>query len=421
MNTPWINYKNMEKISSNQQKLIKSSTRKRKPKASQAHNHGDREKKKCKKCHTAQPLTNNDLQVDYEMVKDLDDHNEVLFDDAINLLNTSTLQSQLENNESLLVEPLSLSNGITQWGSKPFHHDMDPYVLANDIEINDPLPTGGNTTPNLEVERENHEVKKKNNSNMTLNVVDSLDCNQSKETFDQHLVTRFQTVQIPFKIMVEIDTFHRAPIFGDITEQSFEFLNLDNKCEPELDTKLMNMTMLYPESPYCRLLCTKIHEMIFFSALDPSPAAHTPNILITSKHDTKRSKKNDVANGSSLDYILIRVPVIVGEYEIELCLEENVVFQEEVKKILNVSKEVVIKDCQFVPTKFSETMKDGTVKAEKGRLFLQGQIHQQIEFVAGEPTRSNDQKQQLKQKLVLQLLIHLLQIQKVRVCFENDD
>lgn len=410
----------MEKISSNQQKMIKCSTRKKKPKASQAHNHGEREKKKCKKYPAVHPLANNDMQLDYEMVKNLNDHNEVPFDDAMNLLNTSTLQSKLENNESLLVEPLSLSNGITQWGSKQFHHDMNPYVLANDIEINDLLPTGENITTNLEVEKENHKVKNENNSNMTINLVDSLDGNQSKETLDDHLITRFQTVHIPFKIMVEIDTFHRAPIFGDITEQSFEFLNLESKCEPELDTKLINMTMLYPESPYCRLLCTKIHEMIFFSALDPSPATHTPNTLITSKHDSKISKKKDFANGSSLDYILIRVPVIIGEYEIELCLEENVVFQEEVKKILNVSKEVVIKDCQFVPTKFSETMKDGTVKAEKGRLFLHGQIHQQIEFVAGQSGRSNDQKQQLRQKIVLQLLIHLLQIQKVRVCFEND-
>jgi len=120
--------------------------------------------------------------------------------------------------------------------------------------------------------------------------------------------------------------------------------------------------------------------------------------------------------------IHIRVPVIVGEYKIEICLEENIVFQEKMIKVNEISKEVILTNCIFVPNQLSRTLNDGTYKALKGNLFIEGFIHQEIEYTVlhdsatiPELDESDSYSTQLSQKIVLELIIHLLQSQKVRV------
>jgi hypothetical protein len=69
---------------------------------------------------------------------------------------------------------------------------------------------------------------------------------------------------------------------------------------------------------------------------------------------------------------------------------------------------------------------NGTCTALKGNLFIEGYIQQNIEYtaVSNKNTRSIQKDQvthlhQLCQKIVLDLIIHLLQVQPIRVRFDG--
>ena len=123
------------------------------------------------------------------------------------------------------------------------------------------------------------------------------------------------------------------------------------------------------------------------------------------------------------DFIKIRVPVVIGEYNIEICIEEEVLFEEEVIRIKKVSKNVVLKNCHFTPTQLSKPLGDGTCAASNGLLSIEGLIVQNIEYSAipDKKKRFMHRKEvvNLNEKITLELMIQLLQEQGIRV--NNND
>jgi hypothetical protein len=243
---------------------------------------------------------------------------------------------------------------------------------------------------------------------------------------------RSMTIKNPFSTFVEIDDFLHPPVFGGTVRHTAEFLDLNNRQTPQLDTKLLHTTTYYPEQPYCCLVSSKIHEMIFFTDTVRTYGTNNKKNLYKSVvvpvHDSLFTKTKETNNQSctSHDFIKIRAPVVVGEYEIEICLEEDVVFEEEIIKVNEISKEVVLTNCKFIPTQFSPSLGNGTCTALKGNLFIEGYIHQNIEYTAVSNRNTGSiQKDpvthlhQLCQKIVLDLIIHLLQVQPVRVSYDD--
>jgi hypothetical protein len=255
--------------------------------------------------------------------------------------------------------------------------------------------------------------------------------NRTDDT-DQYGKICSMTIKSPFSTFVEIDNFLHPPVFGGTVQHTSEFLDLNNRQIPQLDTKLFYTTTYYPEQPYCCLVSSKIHEIIFFT--DTIHTYGTKNkknhykSIVVPIHDSLFTKTKETNNRpcTSHDFIQIRVPVVVGEYEIEICLEEDVVFEEEIMKVNEISKEVVLTNCKFVPTQFSPSFDNGTCTALKGNLFIEGYIHQNIEYTAiYNRNEGSTQKEpvahlrQLRQKIVLDLIIHLLQVQQVRVSYDG--
>lgn len=243
---------------------------------------------------------------------------------------------------------------------------------------------------------------------------------------------RSMTIKSPFSTFVEIDDFLHPSVFGGTVQHTAEFLDPNNRQTPQLDTKLLHTTTYYPEQPYCCLVSSKIHEMIFFTDTvrtygTKNKKNHYKSVVIP-VHDSlfTKTKETDNQSCNSHDFIQIRVPVVVGEYEIEICLEEDVVFEEEIMKVNEISKEVVLTNCKFVPTQFSPSLDNGICTALKGNLFIEGYIHQNIEYTAVYNRNTGSiQKtpvthlRQLCQKIVLDLIIHLLQVQPVRVRYDG--
>ncbi|WP_339229829.1 BC_2427 family protein [Aeribacillus sp. FSL K6-2833] len=241
------------------------------------------------------------------------------------------------------------------------------------------------------------------------------------------------TIKRPFSTFVEIDDFLHSPIFSSIVQNSAEFLDLNNKQTPQLNTKLLNTTTYYPEQPDCRLVCSKIHEMISLTDTVSSYSKNNKNnhyqSIAVPLHDSKAAKTSETDNKTctSHDFIQIRVPVVVGEYKMEIILEEDVVFEEEILGVKEISKEVVLTNCKFVPTQFSPSLDNGTCTALKGNLFIKGYISQNIEYTAAdngnEGSKQNESVpyyRQLHQKIILDLIVHLLQVQQVRVSYAGN-
>ncbi|MEB2299820.1 hypothetical protein LAV72_09320 [Lysinibacillus xylanilyticus] len=224
-----------------------------------------------------------------------------------------------------------------------------------------------------------------------------------------------KTKKILISTHVEIDDFLHAPICGEIVKNTFDFLDLDNHLTPQFETKLFNTTTDYPELPECRLIRSKFNEIIFLmraNTYDKNNQKSYPSKSVgIPLHNTRSIKQGETY--SSDDFIHIRAPVVVGEYKIEICLEENIVFEKGIVGVKDISNEVVLTDCRFVPNQFSQSLGNGTCSALKGNLYIEGYIHQSIEYTASHTSLNHSN--QMCQNIVLELIIHMLQAQKIRV------
>ncbi|MFB3161507.1 hypothetical protein ABLO26_09040 [Neobacillus sp. 179-J 1A1 HS] len=90
-------------------------------------------------------------------------------------------------------------------------------------------------------------------------------------------------------------------------------------------------------------------------------------------------KENNMITAT--DLLNIQIPVIVGKYNIEICLEDEEIFEEKVKEIREISNKVLLTTCKFIPSELSQVLDNGSCKALKGNLLIDGIIEQQIKFV----------------------------------------
>ncbi|MFF2533519.1 BC_2427 family protein [Brevibacillus sp. NPDC058079] len=231
-----------------------------------------------------------------------------------------------------------------------------------------------------------------------------------------------------FSTIVKIKDFLHPPIFGGIDQNTIEFIDLNNKQQPQLDTKLVNSTAHYQEEIFGRLIHSTISGSIFLTTTvhacnmnKQDNLYHTFAAPIHDSPDTISAETNNISCPAH-HFINIRVPVIVGEYKVEIPLDEDIMFEEEIRGIKGISNEVILKECRLVPTQFYSSLGEGTRKAREGDLFLEGYIQQNIEYSVADKTNGTTiQKEpvmnfyQLHQKIAVELIVHILQIQPVRI------
>ena len=240
---------------------------------------------------------------------------------------------------------------------------------------------------------------------------------------------RSMTIKIPISTFAEIDNFLHLPNFGSTIQNTFKFLDPNNKQIPKLDTKLIDTITYYHEQPYCLLIGFKSHEIIFFTDHDHVYRTNTKKkndyyqSTVFPIHDSRSMKTREIKNPCpSHESLNIRVPVVLGEYNIEICLEKDVLFEEKIYKVKEISKDVVLTNCKFVPASFSHSTADETSKALNGKLFIEGYIYQNIEYFAVHNENEKTIPKELKtllhplhQKIVVDIMVQLLQVQKVSI------
>lgn len=236
-----------------------------------------------------------------------------------------------------------------------------------------------------------------------------------------------KTKKSPFSTHVEIDDFLHAPICGEVVKNTFDFLDPNNHLTPQFETKLFSTTADYPEQPDCRLVHSKINQITFLMKTDTydknNQKSNPSKSVVVPLHNTQSTKKGETEYLSYTgDFMHIRAPVVVGEYKIEICLEEKIVFEKGIEGVKDISNEVVLTNCRFVPNQFSQSLGNGTCSTLRGNLFIEGYIHQSIEYTAshiGNAVSAQNESlihsNQMCQNIVLEIIIHLLQAQKIRV------
>lgn len=226
----------------------------------------------------------------------------------------------------------------------------------------------------------------------------------------------------PFSTYVEINDFLHAPIYGENVQNTiFDFLDLNDNLSPQLQTKLLQTISIYPEQPDCRLVSSNINQMISLMSTDTNKKngseQHPFKSVVVPLHNSQAIKKGEI--NSSEPFIHIRVPVVLGEYKIEICMEEKIAFDKGIEEVKEITNEVVLSDCRFVPIHRSQSLGNGTRTVLKGNLFIEGYIQHNIEYrVSNTQNKSAIHPNRLCQNIVLELFIQMLQVQKIKVLFD---
>lgn len=226
----------------------------------------------------------------------------------------------------------------------------------------------------------------------------------------------------PFSTYVEINDFLHAPIYGENVQNTiFDFLDLNDNLSPQLQAKLLQTISIYPEQPDCRLVSSNINQMISLMRTDTNKKngseQHPFKSVVVPLHNSQAIKKGEI--NSSEPFIHIRVPVVLGEYKIEICMEEKIAFDKGIEEVKEITNEVVLSDCRFVPIHRSQSLGNGTRTVLKGNLFIEGYIQHNIEYrVSNTQNKSAIHPNRLCQNIVLELIIQMLQVQKIKVLFD---
>ena len=184
--------------------------------------------------------------------------------------------------------------------------------------------------------------------------------------------------------LIQNDHFYESPAYTD----GAPFTQDDRAADPQNNNTITDSTDVQINS---------VHAVSSEPSIDPvlDPADSSESNMSDESHkafDHEEMNENvqDSFNTEEINhnstpaphFINIRVPVVVGEYNLEVCLEEVVTFKEKVRRIKEISNNVVLTNCKFVPTQLSQVLDNGTCKALEGYLFIEGSIHQSIEYVA---------------------------------------
>ncbi|QBP42777.1 BC_2427 family protein [Paenisporosarcina antarctica] len=223
---------------------------------------------------------------------------------------------------------------------------------------------------------------------------------------------RSSSIKIPISTFVDIDNFLHPAIFGSTTQNTFKFID---------HSKMLDTITYYHEQPYCHLVGFKSHEIILLTdSVYRASAKDNNKSVVVPLHDPQSVKKRESHNQICPyhESLNMRVPVVVGEYSIEICLEKDVRFEEKINMVKEITKEVILTNCKFVPADFSNSTADGSREALSGKLFIEGYINQHIEYNA---VHHGNEKfipkvpsfHSLHQKIVVDLMIDLLQVQKI--------
>lgn len=227
---------------------------------------------------------------------------------------------------------------------------------------------------------------------------------------------RSMVVKTPFSIISEVSSFLNFPNISGKNQEVFVFHTEKNTECRELDAKLLTTVHHYHGGAYCNLVSSNLYEkrvLLEFPSQKEKGDIKENRIETSSWVPIHSAILEKEREGELNNYITAKLPIEIGRYKTEINLREMVVFKEKVRRIKEVSQEIILTKSKILLPKIIKTGQD-PITVEKGILFVEGYIFQCIEYIIEQST-SHDNVYQLVQSIVLELIIQVLQEQEVRV------
>ncbi|HEX6594813.1 MAG TPA: hypothetical protein VF095_09515 [Bacillota bacterium] len=235
---------------------------------------------------------------------------------------------------------------------------------------------------------------------------------KSEITYDQ-ASSNIQVIQekIPISIYVDVKQFMHPPVIGSMKKYMYKFLERINAFSPDLQTKLFEQINVYTNPPYCELAESKIYHLSSHLRKHSECREKNSNLQRATVGAIFPSKKEKPVGNYT-----IKLPVVIGTYEIEVVLKNDIPIAEPVLEIKQIDHEIIVTKSEFVPTKLS-SFKKGKSVAKEGKLFLYGFLLQKIDYLSECNQEIKDtsslQSSWLQQNIVLNMTVDLLQHQQI--------
>ena len=231
---------------------------------------------------------------------------------------------------------------------------------------------------------------------------------------------KIKMTTIPFSSYIHIDSFLNNPIYGNKTKQNVQLF--DKKKD---DQQQFTTTTYYQDQPFCKLVRSEIRLMTDLNKkgkkqnqlIETLPNTFTP--IHTGQSVSTESVINLILGDTQI-YPKALLPIVLGEYQTEIIIHTTIPFKKGISNIVDVTKEVVLTNCKFLPTDYSLDSNKMKRHVSKGTLFIEGFIDESIEFI---PALNLDQKPprewiknicyQIDQVLIIELQLLLLQQQVI--------
>ncbi|WP_026559930.1 BC_2427 family protein [Bacillus sp. J37] len=231
---------------------------------------------------------------------------------------------------------------------------------------------------------------------------------------------KIKMTTIPFSSYIHIDSFLNNPIYGNKTKQNVQLF--DKKKD---DQQQFTTTTYYQDQPFCKLVRSDIRLMTDLNKkgkkqnqlIETLPNTFTP--IHTGQSVSTESVINLILGDTQI-YPKALLPIVLGEYQTEIIIHTTIPFKKGISNIVDVTKEVVLTNCKFLPTDYSLDSNKMKRHVSKGTLFIEGFIDESIEFI---PALNLDQKPprewiknicyQIDQVLIIELQLLLLQQQVI--------
>lgn len=228
-----------------------------------------------------------------------------------------------------------------------------------------------------------------------------------------------KTIYIPFSTYVDIEDFMNPALYGSAKQEGYNFLPTSNDHFPLLDTVFFDSMYFFQEDLYCHLLGYKVHEILFSVHNNESQKLSVAQNNLYKSQVKVRHNSGQKENNLPLA-VHIKVPVIIGEYDVEISLKRALDLEERVVNIKELSKDIQLASCKFIPSSFEQSNEEGVQQATRGKLLIEGTIIQRVEYTvlsdSEEKLRKKDlppESPKVQQNAVIELVLQLLQVQKV--------
>ncbi len=218
-------------------------------------------------------------------------------------------------------------------------------------------------------------------------------------------------LQIPINVCVDIKDFLHYPLCGSMQQNSNFFYSSPPNDQVSLEPRIVDTEAFFYEETYTYLLGYKTQEVLF--ATDKNDFSEGSQLAkVTTVHNQENKLSLETTENSYM-----KVPIVLGEYNVHIDVEKMIDLKENISNLTYLSKNLLVNSCYFVPTSMEKKEQGNELYATKGQLFIEATLEQGIEYMThGKKNEFESQKfeeNEWKQKIEMELLIQLLQVQKI--------